>query len=113
MQNGDTHKALSTWMTANIKENDFQFYIRARENYLSESFHSLINKYTMKHIHYPKSYDARVACVAFNWNENQGRECLKILKIKPLRIQNVNERQQRKFILKRHLNGKILFKKII
>ena len=37
----------------------------------------------MKCIHYPKSYDARVACAVLDWNENQRRECLKILKIKP------------------------------
>jgi hypothetical protein len=46
--NSKTHIAMKQWLIKHITENKFVYYTRARENYLSESFHSLINKYASK-----------------------------------------------------------------
>jgi hypothetical protein len=46
------------------------FYTRAKKFFMSESFHSLINKYASKRIHFSKSHDARIYCVALDWNKN-------------------------------------------
>lgn len=52
-------------------------YTCSQENFLSETFHSLINKYTIKCIHWKKiTHEARLACTALDWNENWGRELL-------------------------------------
>jgi hypothetical protein len=57
------------------------FYTRARENYLSESFHSLINKCASKRIHFLQSHGARIACAILDWNENRSRQCLKVVEV--------------------------------
>jgi hypothetical protein len=79
--NNKTHIAMKQWLMKHITENKFVFYTRARENYLSESFHSLINKYASKRIHFLQSHRARIACVALDWNENRSRKCLKVVEV--------------------------------
>lgn len=54
-----------------------KFYTRARENFLSETLNSLINKYASKRVHYSKSHLARVVCVGLDWNEGRDREVLR------------------------------------
>jgi hypothetical protein len=80
--NSKTHIAVKQWLIAHITENKFVFYTWARENYLSESFHSLINKYASKRIHFLKSHKARIACAALDWNENRSKECLKVVEVR-------------------------------
>jgi hypothetical protein len=79
--NSKTHIAMKQWLIKHIIENKFVYYTRARENYLSESFHSLINKYASKRIHFLQSHRARIACAALDWNENRSRECLKVVEV--------------------------------
>lgn len=73
---GETHKAVKEWLTKKCTPAKMKFYTRARENYLSETFNSLINKYASKRIHYSKSHCARVACAGLDWNEGRDREVL-------------------------------------
>jgi hypothetical protein len=77
--NSSAHKALVSWLASHITSAKMQYYIRARENYLSETFHSLINKYVSKRIHWRKSHYARLACAALDWNENRDRKCLSVI----------------------------------
>jgi hypothetical protein len=77
------YQALVTWLDRNITVGKMKFYVRARENYLSETFHSLINKYATKRIHWKASHQARLACAALDWNENRFRECLRVDMRKP------------------------------
>jgi hypothetical protein len=53
-----------------------KFYTRARQNFLSETFNSLINKYASKRIHYAKSHIARTACAGPDWSEGRDRVVL-------------------------------------
>jgi hypothetical protein len=78
-KDGETYQALKKWLESHITEKSFGFYTRARENFMSESFHSLINKYATKRIHFSKSHDARIYCAVMDWNENCKRECLKVI----------------------------------
>ena len=59
--NSKTQIAMKQWLIKHITENKIVFYTRARENDLSESFHSLINKYASKRIHFLQSHRARIA----------------------------------------------------
>jgi hypothetical protein len=77
------YQALVTWLDRNITVGKMKFYVRARENYLSETFYSLINKYATKGMHWKASHQARLACVALDWNENRFRECLRVDMRKP------------------------------
>ncbi|KAL3684137.1 hypothetical protein R1sor_002159 [Riccia sorocarpa] len=47
-QDGETHKAVKDFMKKYITESKMKFYLRARENYISETFHSVINKFATK-----------------------------------------------------------------
>ncbi|GAQ82597.1 hypothetical protein KFL_001170010, partial [Klebsormidium nitens] len=73
---GETHLAVKQWLQKKCTPAKMKFYTRARENYLSETFNSLINKYATKRIHYSKSHLARVACAALDWNEGRDRVVL-------------------------------------
>ncbi|KAL3697944.1 hypothetical protein R1sor_012020 [Riccia sorocarpa] len=73
-QDGETHKAVKDFMKKYITESKMKFYLRARENYISETFHSVINKFATKRIHFDPSHNARLACAALDWNENIRRE---------------------------------------
>ncbi|KAL3675064.1 hypothetical protein R1sor_025012 [Riccia sorocarpa] len=53
-----------------ITHNKMKFYIRAQENFISETFHSVINKFATKRIHFDASHTARLACATLDWNEN-------------------------------------------
>ncbi|KAL3685455.1 hypothetical protein R1sor_003477 [Riccia sorocarpa] len=69
-QDGETHKAVKDFMKKYITESKMKFYLRARENYISETFHNVINKFATKCIHFDASHNARLACAALDWNEN-------------------------------------------
>ena len=79
LPNGAAHEALEKWLEKHITRAKMSHYLRARENYLSETFHSLINKYATKRIHWQESHYARLACTALDWNKNRGREVLHTL----------------------------------
>ncbi|KAL3694028.1 hypothetical protein R1sor_007679 [Riccia sorocarpa] len=71
---GETHKAVKDFLRKYITESKMKFYIRARENFMSETFHSVINKFATKRIHFDASHTARLACAVLDWNENIRRE---------------------------------------
>ncbi|KAL2653073.1 hypothetical protein R1flu_021201 [Riccia fluitans] len=74
VSSGETHKAVKDFLKKYITELKMKFYIKARENYISETFHSVINKYATKRFHFDRNYTARLACTALDWNENILRE---------------------------------------
>ncbi|KAL2636453.1 hypothetical protein R1flu_007932 [Riccia fluitans] len=67
---GETHKAVKDFLKKYLTENKMKFYLRARENFISEMFHLVINKYATKRIHFNASHTTRLACAALDWNEN-------------------------------------------
>ncbi|KAL3684233.1 hypothetical protein R1sor_002255 [Riccia sorocarpa] len=73
-EGGETHKAVKAFLKKYITETKMKYYLRARENYMSETFHSVINKYATKRIHFDASHTARLACSAMDWNENVRQE---------------------------------------
>ncbi|KAL3684035.1 hypothetical protein R1sor_008785 [Riccia sorocarpa] len=73
-EGGETHKAVKAFLKKYITETKMKYYLRARENYMSETFHRVINKYATKRIHFDASHTARLACSAMDWNENVRRE---------------------------------------
>ncbi|KAL3688317.1 hypothetical protein R1sor_014626 [Riccia sorocarpa] len=73
-EGGETHKAVKDFMKKYVTETKMKFYLRVRENYISETFHSVINKFATKRIHFDASHNARLACAALDWNENIRRE---------------------------------------
>ncbi|KAL2643595.1 hypothetical protein R1flu_011182 [Riccia fluitans] len=73
-EGGETHKAVADFLKKYITENKMKCYIRARENFISETFHSMINKFATKRIHFDASHTTRLACAAMDWNENIRRE---------------------------------------
>ncbi|KAL2611784.1 hypothetical protein R1flu_023476 [Riccia fluitans] len=73
-EGGETHKAVADFLKKYITENKMKCYVRARENFISKTFHSVINKFATKHIHFDASHTARLACAAMDWNENIRRE---------------------------------------
>jgi hypothetical protein len=80
--NGETHKAVQHWLKSHFIEAKFRHYIRARENYLSESFCGLINRYATKRTHFPKSHLASLALAALDWNENRKRTYITVREAK-------------------------------
>ncbi|KAL3695438.1 hypothetical protein R1sor_009514 [Riccia sorocarpa] len=74
VEGSETHKAVSDFLRKYLTENKMKFYLRARENFISETFHSVINKYATKRIHFDSSHVARLTCAALDWNENIRRE---------------------------------------
>jgi hypothetical protein len=79
--NRKSHIVVKQWLMTHIKDSKFAFYTWVQENYLSESFHSLINKYATKHIHFLKRHKARITYATLDWNENKSRECLKVVEV--------------------------------
>ncbi|KAL2622968.1 hypothetical protein R1flu_003173 [Riccia fluitans] len=73
-EGGETHKAVADFLKKYITENKMKCYVRAKENFISETFHSVINKFTTKRIQFDASHTARFACAAMDWNENIRRE---------------------------------------
>jgi hypothetical protein len=73
IQGGETHVAVKEWLVKKCTPSKMKFYTRARENYLSETFNSVISKYAIKRIHYSKSHLARVACAGLDKNEGRDR----------------------------------------
>ncbi|KAL2645305.1 hypothetical protein R1flu_012892 [Riccia fluitans] len=73
-EGGETHKAGADFLKKYITENKMKCYVRARENFISETFHSVINKFATKHIHFDASHTVRLACAAMDWNKNIRRE---------------------------------------
>ncbi|KAL2642831.1 hypothetical protein R1flu_010418 [Riccia fluitans] len=73
-EGGETHKAVKDFLKKYLTENKMKFYLRARENFISETFHLVINKYATKRIHFDASHTTRLACATLNWNENICRE---------------------------------------
>ncbi|KAL2620778.1 hypothetical protein R1flu_000983 [Riccia fluitans] len=71
---GETHKAVKEFLKKYITESKMKCYIRARENFISKMFHSVINKFATKRIHFDSSHTARLACAAMDWNENIRRD---------------------------------------
>ncbi|KAL2610519.1 hypothetical protein R1flu_029092 [Riccia fluitans] len=74
VEGGETHKVVKDFLKKYITESKMKFYIKARENFISEMFHNVINKYTTKRIHFDCKHTARLACTALDWNENIRRE---------------------------------------
>lgn len=72
-----THIAVKTWIVKKCSASKMKFFTRARENFLSETFNSVINKYAPKRTHYAKSHIPRVACAGLDWNEGRDREILR------------------------------------
>ncbi|KAL3695327.1 hypothetical protein R1sor_009403 [Riccia sorocarpa] len=70
-----THKAVWEFLEKRITYSKMKFYTKARENYHSETFHSVINKFAPKRMHWMKSHCARLAVAARDWNENIQRIC--------------------------------------
>ncbi|KAL2609506.1 hypothetical protein R1flu_028079 [Riccia fluitans] len=70
----ETHKAMADFLKKYITENKMKCYVRAKENFISETFHSMINKFATKRIHFDASHTARLACAALDGNENIRRE---------------------------------------
>ncbi|KAL3701628.1 hypothetical protein R1sor_019650 [Riccia sorocarpa] len=62
-----THDAVIKFLEKHITPAKMRFYTRARENFLSETFHSVINKYATKRIHFHKSHEARLSACAMDW----------------------------------------------
>jgi hypothetical protein len=73
---GETHAAVEAWLKSKITPSKMKHCTRARENFLSETFHSLIDKYASKRIHYSKSHKARVAAARLDWSENRDRQAI-------------------------------------
>ncbi|KAL2644341.1 hypothetical protein R1flu_011928 [Riccia fluitans] len=73
-EGGETHKAVKEFLKKYITETKMKCYIRARENFISEMFHSIINKFATKRIHFDASHTARLACAAMDWNKNISRD---------------------------------------
>ncbi|KAL2608157.1 hypothetical protein R1flu_026730 [Riccia fluitans] len=73
-EGGETHKAVQEFLKKYITETKMKCYIQARENFISETFHSVINKFATKRIHFDASHTARLACAAMDWNENIRRD---------------------------------------
>ncbi|KAL3697262.1 hypothetical protein R1sor_011338 [Riccia sorocarpa] len=73
-EGGETHIAVRDFLKKYLTINKMKFYVRARENFISETFHSVINKYASKRTHFDASHHARLACAALDWNENIRRE---------------------------------------
>ncbi|KAL3693226.1 hypothetical protein R1sor_006877 [Riccia sorocarpa] len=90
-QGSPTHIALVNFLEKHITPAKMRFYTRARENFLSETFHSVINKYATKRIHFHKSHEARLCACAMDWNENIGRAPDRIVQRRP---QNTNVRNR-------------------
>jgi hypothetical protein len=82
-KDGPTHVAVKDWLVKKCSVAKMKFFTRARENYLSETFNSVINKYAPKRIHYAKSHIPRVACAGLDWNEGRGRELLRKTERRP------------------------------
>jgi hypothetical protein len=53
-RNGAAYEALDKWLDRHITRKKMAHYLRARENFLSETFNSLINKYATKRINWQK-----------------------------------------------------------
>ncbi|KAL2633857.1 hypothetical protein R1flu_005336 [Riccia fluitans] len=73
-EGGETHKAVVDFLKKCITENKMKCYVRARENFISETFHSVINKFATKRIHFDASHTPSLACAAMDWYENIRRE---------------------------------------
>lgn len=73
-----THADVKAFMVKYVKPAKMAFYTMARENYMSETFHSVMGKFATKRIHFPASHDARLFCAALDWNENIGHPVWKI-----------------------------------
>ncbi|KAL2635158.1 hypothetical protein R1flu_006637 [Riccia fluitans] len=71
---GETHKVVKEFLKKYITESKMKCYIRARENFISETFHSIINKFATKHIYFDSSHIACLACATMDWNENIKRD---------------------------------------
>ncbi|KAL3689538.1 hypothetical protein R1sor_015847 [Riccia sorocarpa] len=63
-------------ITKQITPAKMRFHTRGRETFLSDTFHSIINKYATKRIHFHKP---RLAACAMDWNKNIGRAPDRIL----------------------------------
>lgn len=70
---GSTHLAIKAFLQKRCTPAKMRFYTRARQNYLSETFNSVINKFASKRIHYSKSHVARVGAACLDWNETMDR----------------------------------------
>ncbi|KAL3694588.1 hypothetical protein R1sor_008239 [Riccia sorocarpa] len=71
---GETHRAVKDFLMKYTTQGKMKYYLRARENYISETFHSVINMSATKRIHFDASHCVRLACSALDWNENIRRE---------------------------------------
>ncbi|KAL3687000.1 hypothetical protein R1sor_013309 [Riccia sorocarpa] len=76
-QDSPTHNAVKKFLQKYISVNRMRHYTRARENHANETFHSVINKFASKRIHWDQSYYARLAQAAMDWNENITRQVIK------------------------------------
>lgn len=74
--NGETHVAVKAWLEEKCTLAKLKHYTHAKEFYLSETFHSVINKYAPKRIHFAKRHKARIAAAALVWTEGMDREVL-------------------------------------
>jgi hypothetical protein len=73
---GETHIAVKAWLEKKCTLAKLKHYTRARESFLSETFHSVINKYAPKRIYFAKSHKSRIAAAALDWTKEMDREVL-------------------------------------
>ncbi|KAL3699855.1 hypothetical protein R1sor_017877 [Riccia sorocarpa] len=78
-----THEKLRVFLEKQITSSKVRFYTRARENFVNETFNSVINKYATKRTHYHRSHEARLGCCAMDWNKNITREPIRIYERRP------------------------------
>lgn len=65
-EGGLMHVAVTGWPAKKCTTAKMRHYTRARETFMSETFHSVINKFAPKRIHFQKSHHARMACGALD-----------------------------------------------
>jgi hypothetical protein len=70
---GETHIAVKAWLEKKCTLSKLKHYSRARENFLSETFHSVTNKYAPKRFHFAKSHKSRIAAAALDLDFGRDR----------------------------------------
>jgi hypothetical protein len=73
---------------------------------MSETFHSVINKYAPKRIHFAKSHKSRIAAAALDWTEGMDREFWQRGKGRLHVLQSENELPEEIFLQRNNTSGK-------
>ncbi|GBG59826.1 hypothetical protein CBR_g54928 [Chara braunii] len=83
---GRFHFAIARCLEQFASNTKMAYYTRERMTFNNQCFHSVINKYTTKHLNFPKSYKARVCCTALEWNKNKRIRRLRTVFRKPTNV---------------------------